>query len=368
MTYDWLEDSVDAKKAIQRADNYDPGKPRDINGMVAAWREAKYGTRFTKDGDVKGLKTEGTKQDRSQKNTTPNEVASKQEIKVIDEMESNTNMDNDSISMASHKGEEKAGTIPAPLRKETSFTSKKIPASIKIKKEVTLKKVLNSNEKIAQASIDKRSWEEMAKPRVFQDKADKFIYRVELKRARPDGRNHKWVLNLFESTSISKTFRFRAFYLDGKGKCRDERHGEPTNKFKVAFHEFTHYFKLKTGYPWDERLLRAGKEGQGGKWKYQVPTGGMPTGSVPPEYTPGHPECVKLHNLGPNLSRRLKLANTNSQVACKKADGGLHSREYVPPMIHEPILPAPPHLKVKDNKCLFSESRVNPPNMTQSKA
>lgn len=39
VTYDWLEDSINAGKAIQDISAYNPGKPRDIKAMIAACRK-----------------------------------------------------------------------------------------------------------------------------------------------------------------------------------------------------------------------------------------------------------------------------------------------------------------------------------------
>lgn len=64
VTFDWLEDSIDAGKPIPNTDKYDPGKPRGIDGMVAAWKETKFSSKTdicgsNKTARVKKVKVSG---------------------------------------------------------------------------------------------------------------------------------------------------------------------------------------------------------------------------------------------------------------------------------------------------------------------
>lgn len=278
VTYDFLEDSLEDNKVMQHFWAYHPGKPRDIEAILAGRR------RVTK--KPRAAKLIETTQDRGAKKTTP-ESTRREKASALGKTTASEALASTSITPAKRgKDEELPGTISIINSvAKANQKNNKDGGAIQMQMQV---QELTSPDRENIPEVDNRPWELKTKARIFQDKS-KFSYHIELNRERD---NFKWFLEIFESTSVSvpKSYRFRAIQYGGKSQilCKIDRDPVPTSA--AALKQFTDTFRARTGYSWDERLLRASMKQP--IWQYRAPAEGKPTGSVPPKYTPGHPDCV----------------------------------------------------------------------------
>lgn len=298
VTYDWLEDSIDAKRPIRGTDKYDPGQPRDIDGMVAAWKESKFSVRTNADGTAKTFRKktrEENGQDDSLGGISNTNIAKMRETKAGEEVVAVTKAINSFEASLGQKNQAIVGnkTLASSHTKQSSSAQ----ATSQPKKEPVIIVA-------------------------YKDEIDRFPYDIELPAVRPHPNVDKYVLQVIMTTNrVPNQFRFRASYYDKKGKETPNTRGPWVCSAKEALDEFTKCFHKKTGYAWEKRLLKTGKKGgNGGKWYYEVPARGEPRGAVPPEYTPGHPKCVGLLSMLPNATRRpLGLLNTACTIEKRAA-------------------------------------------------
>lgn len=141
---------------------------------------------------------------------------------------------------------------------------------------------------------------------VYKDKTDNFPYQIQLTQVRPDIYKHTYTLEVKMMTNcVPVRFQFEACRVDERGKTAHRELGSWVSNAKEALDQFTKYFRKKTGYAWEQRLLKVGsKGGNGGKCLYKAPARGEPTGAVPPMYTPGHPRCHRPTDLLPKAMQR----------------------------------------------------------------
>lgn len=291
VTYDFLEDSLEDNKVMQHFWAYHPGKPRDIEAILAGRRRVTKKPRAAKliDGGVAGSSgavntSQETARDRAARKTTP-ESTSKEKVSALGE-----------ATAPAKRG--KDGKFPGttPIIDSVAKASPKNNADVRaVQMQMQMQKQKQKQVQLANPDtenipeVDNRPWELKTKARIFQDKS-RFSYHVELTRERD---NLKWFLEIFESTSISvpKSYRFRAIQYGSKNQilCKIDRDPVPTSA--AALKQFTDTFRARTGYSWDERLLRANMAQP--IWRYRAPEKGKPAGSILPKYTPGHPDCVK---------------------------------------------------------------------------
>lgn len=300
MTYDWLEDSFEAEKAIQNVDVYHPGKPRDPNAIAKACRKRRKTTKRKSENELvapekeapsKTVEITQLKQAES-KPLVPSfvEPETKEKLKAVSvEKTSNSVFAQSSISTqktTSHKAtlSEKQST-PAP------------PPKSKTQQGTVLEKPKDKTtpDNVSGTGVVGLSWEARHKPRVFCGKTDHFKYRIQLTHEKRPG--ERWVLMLLKAPNITeKAFLFRAYQYNAKDKIDLRENRSPPSTFRTAFELFKTSFRAKMGYPWDERLVRSGN-GQLGNWRYILPAKGEPTGPVPPEFDPSHPKYVKPKDL-----------------------------------------------------------------------
>lgn len=253
VTYDWLEDSIDAGRPIRRTETYHPGEPRDVAGMVAAWKETKLRVKTRTNGTVKTIRQK----------TAAAEA----------EAEAHGSAPGSRTAGVANREAAKASTNIAPETSTTMCQPKKAPQPVDI--------------------IE-----------VYKDETDRFPYKIELTPVYPDAEAQRYTVEVNVIINrVPKKYRFRARLCHQKGNRIYQ--GASVSSAEEALEEFRTHFRRKTGYPWDQRLLRSGRKGgNGGKWLYEAPAPGMPTGAVRPEYTPGNPRCVRLQSLLPTAMRR----------------------------------------------------------------
>lgn len=272
---------------------YDPSKPRDIEAMLDGRRKATKQPRAAKGlelGAEEASEAVGISEELVQgggaKDSSSSKSASEEKAKVAEKKTTvsqarieylDISKDNKPLGAELHISNSTANGFP-----------KSTPSDKPIDAQKQAKKVISPEEKVI-PKVDDRPWEVKVQARVFQDK-EKFPYHVELTRKK-DGL--RWVLAVFESTSAAapKAYRFRALQYSAKGHIILKELRDPVLSLHAALKCFTGFFHARTGYAWDERLLRAQAEQP--RWQYRPPAAGKPTGGVPREYTPGHPHCVK---------------------------------------------------------------------------
>lgn len=201
-------------------------------------------------------------------------------------------------------------TILVVVSAEKQASSSKFSTNLEAeKRSQTAANTEEVKARMAQGRDAEVRWEVKAKPRILLD--SKFHYRVELTREKDD---QKWVLNLFESTSVlmPKSYKYCARRYDGKGNVLLVDDRDPVPSLRTALKYFSDGFRGKTGYNWDERLLRSGLSQP--KWRYRAPAVGKATGRVPPEYTPGDPKCVKAEDLEPIGLNPVRASNKAKNV------------------------------------------------------
>lgn len=277
---------------------YHPGKPRDIEAMLDGRRKTPKKPKATKAIEVgaeevledldtsaskKVVKASSAKNKNSSK-ATGEEHAKPAEKKTAESQHAvgnlDTNKDGKPLGAALH-----VSKSTAQGRTESSPNDKTASA----RKQTT---EVSSTEEDAIPVVDNRRWETRVQARLFHDK-DKFPYHVELTREK-DGL--RWVLAVLESTSppqAPKAYRFRALQYSARGdRILLAERRDPVSSPRAALACLAAFFRARTGYAWDERLLRAARGEHQPLWQYRAPAAGAPTGSVPPAYTPGHPDCV----------------------------------------------------------------------------
>lgn len=288
VTYDWLEDSIDAKKPIQRTEKYNPGKPRDVDGMVAAWKEAKFSVKAGKYGTLKTFPKKLREEAGQQVSPTSlfeANVVNEEDGKAGDETAADSKVIDSSGAIHDQKKQDtgKESTISARRTQQSTISQ----PTLKPKKVLPPKVVTE----------------------VYKDETDGFPYQIELTPLRPSPEASKYTMEVKMTTNrVPTRFSVEAFRYDEKGKQNLRRPVAWFQSAKEALGDFRWHFLQKTGYSWDERLLKCStKEGNGGqcsRWLYEPPALGKPTGAVHPEYTPDHPKCVKPQVLLPTAMRR----------------------------------------------------------------
>lgn len=295
VTYDFLEDLLEDKRAMRHFWAYHPGKPRDIEAMLAGRRRLSKEPRVANvvAGDVAGS-PDGV--------NNPQETARGPDVKKTRPI--SASKENPSAVGKTTESEALAGSSSTPAKRGNDrkllgtdpiidSVAKAGPQNNTNARSVQMQKQVQKLASLDEESIpevDNRSWELKTKARIFQDKSQ-FAYHVELTRKKD---NFKWFLEILESmaTSAPKSYKFRAIQYGSKNEIvLPDIDRDPVPTFVAALKPFTDTFRVRTGYSWDERLLRASMEQP--IWQYHAPAPGKPTGSVPPRYTPGHPECVK---------------------------------------------------------------------------
>ncbi|KAG7290267.1 hypothetical protein NEMBOFW57_000266 [Staphylotrichum longicolle] len=118
---------------------------------------------------------------------------------------------------------------------------------------------------------------------------DLFWYKVELTREGEEaGVQERYELSLFESNNARPhLYWFVAKYFKKKGDSQPKIHrpSHAPGVFAREFAEFEDFFRIKTGIPWAQRLIKAGTT-EKTFFQYQPPTGGKPVGWVPAECIP----------------------------------------------------------------------------------
>ncbi|KAJ4391451.1 hypothetical protein N0V93_005068 [Gnomoniopsis smithogilvyi] len=287
VTYDWLEDSFAAEKAIQDVSAYHPGKPRDLDAIKVACSKRPKTARCKPADEVFGSDDE-----------CPSEALGiKQQIQT----KPKTPMSS-TLKLGSKQKMEAAGVEASSSRVAAeSSTFKKQPTSasgsqIHIQKDFVIEKPRIRNTPVTVSDIS-LSWEAKHKPRVFCDKTDQFKYSITLTHKERPG--EKWVLLLLKAPNVlDKAFLFRAYQYDAKGKIELRETNSPHSSFQKAFELFKISFRSKMGYHWEERLSIA-DNCQLGKWRYKLPAKGEPTGQILPEFDQAHPKYVKPKELAP---------------------------------------------------------------------
>lgn len=363
MTYDWLEDVLMDKKVWTHYNAYHPGRPRDIEAINAGRRKVKK-----KSLSNKGGKAHGSLTTDSQDTVENNEGHEERSSNLVTCGKSNATepRPDDRVQVSQGTGPQGGHQMPGHHTQEPAKSPKgenrevvthdinfhvelmsqqllqkrrlgpddPIFAMVPADKQTPSSKVSTITEtkkqgqvapapkmvkkRIAHGSSNDVLWEVKAKPRIFLE--NKFHYRVELTRKEDD---HKWVLNLFESTSalMPKSYKYCARRYDREGKTLLVDSRDPVPSLRTALKYFSEGFRGKTGYSWDERLLRSGLPQP--QWRYRAPPAGKATGRVPPEYTPGDPKCVKAEDL--------KLIDLSSMNSTKKKQSLNEASDQRPP-------------------------------------
>ncbi|KAF3769951.1 hypothetical protein M406DRAFT_66406 [Cryphonectria parasitica EP155] len=332
VTWDWLDDVIADKKYYGHYDVYHPGKPRDINAINAKRCKKVKVTKDEafpegEDATASHQTDQQTSRKGSQQNPKPSTPAKKEETttavhlaaksvsggsfkkttevpQIQETTEKSIDKHIDQFKSApeekKNKREEEAGEKKAV---SSGKTSPQKHTSVGLGPHVLDRKTPSERE-ASLAPVKKvldvedfeslQAWVVAAALRPFKDDKDQFQYCIELKNG-----DSRWMLKLETSTShsVKKMYRVWAGLYDTSPRARCQQTRGPTRDFQEAMDHFKTFFQRKSGYRWDERLLRAGKDQP--EWHYQAPAEGKPTGTVPPEYTPGHPKCVKVEKLAP---------------------------------------------------------------------
>ncbi|KAJ4425060.1 hypothetical protein N0V82_000342 [Gnomoniopsis sp. IMI 355080] len=302
VTYDWLEDSWEAGKAIQDVSVYHPGKPRDTNAIAVACSKRRRVANCRSSDEMATPEKEG--------------ISKAFEIKQQDQTQPKTSKS----STPKPESKEKPAAAAVGKSLNSVFTQSKISKKVATshhKKILSKQRPISASDTKTQILITDMlekpqaqktpnaasdlatgpSSEAKQRPRVFCDKTDEFKYSIKLTHKERPG--EKWVLLLLKAPNVvDKAYLFRAYQYDAKEKINLKETNSPLSTFQKAFELFKTSFRSKMGYPWDERLVRAGNN-QLGKWQYKLPGKNEPTGQVPPEFAPGHPKYVKPKDVVP---------------------------------------------------------------------
>ncbi|KAH6627648.1 hypothetical protein F5144DRAFT_514315 [Chaetomium tenue] len=126
-----------------------------------------------------------------------------------------------------------------------------------------------------------------------------FQYEAVLTRDDEDAgiQGERYILSIFESNNANPhLYWFVVKYYKKKGDTLAKIH-RPSHSpgiFSREFALFRSFFRMKTGIPWMQRLVKAGATGNR-VFQYQPPIGGKPVGWAPKEYIPtGVPDAVMV--------------------------------------------------------------------------
>lgn len=329
MTYDWLEDSIEAEKAIQDVEVYHPGKPRDNDAIAKACKKRpKTAKRKVEHKLVAPEKESTTEVVEIQQ---PNQTESKPLVPSSVVPRTKEKPEAVAVGKTSNNvvAQSSISTQQVASHKEILSKKQSTPAShpqIKTQQGPVLEKpkVNTTPTNISGTGVVGLSWEARHKPRVFCDKTDQFKYNIKLTHKKRPG--ERWILMLLKAPNITeKAFLFRAYQYNAKDKIDLKENKSQPSTFQMAFQLFKTSFRSKMGYPWDERFVRSGN-GHLGNWRYTLPAKGEPTGQVPPEFDPGHPKYVKPKDLAP-----IALASSGQRTIERNVSGTPHGRKPTSP-------------------------------------
>ncbi|KAK3954125.1 hypothetical protein QBC32DRAFT_385378 [Pseudoneurospora amorphoporcata] len=128
---------------------------------------------------------------------------------------------------------------------------------------------------------------------VYWDPTDLFQYNITL--FRDDEKmgitGERYVVKLHESNALPHLYQVAVRYYKSKNDTKPKLHrlSETPGDFQREYDSFKRFFKIKVGYPWDERLVRGVGSLGANFFSYQPPTGGKPVGWVPEAYIPKEP-------------------------------------------------------------------------------
>ncbi|KAK4232155.1 hypothetical protein QBC38DRAFT_523403 [Podospora fimiseda] len=110
------------------------------------------------------------------------------------------------------------------------------------------------------------------------------------------GDREKYTLTIYESHALPNLYFFLAKFSKSKHDAQPKyyRPSESPGLFWQEFSLFESFFQIKTGVPWNHRLLSKSTGSAGGYFQYLVPTGGKPVGWVPTECIPKEGQEVKI--------------------------------------------------------------------------
>lgn len=321
MTWDWLDDVLQDKRLYTHYDAYDPAKPRDIDAINAGRLKTRRSAGAAKEPSARmegppivqktilrgdGLSVSAQKKPAA---TRVNRKGDREVMKATASLpaakDANTKAGDSSKSVAKEKktviGKKPVSSNSVSLQEQLRVGGTPLVRVSKAAGSNTVAAVQTTRERILgfEDFKDLQSWAAAAKPRAFVGK-DSFKYRIILTKD-----DRLWMLDLevSKSSSVKKAYRFWANQYNAKHKCLQQETKDPTADFQKALGQFKVFFKTKTGYEWDERLVRARQDQP--IWHYKVPAEGKAVGSVPPEFMPGNPKCVKIEDLAPiNLGFR----------------------------------------------------------------
>ncbi|ROW12354.1 hypothetical protein VMCG_00407 [Cytospora schulzeri] len=262
VTYEWLEDAIllhDQLKKKAPTNLYHPGKPRAAEKILALYKR-------------KQPKAINKKVQADAEAGTPS--------RTKDDMDTTEKENEDSVVLVkSHvstsagnrrKGDEDPGENMRP----SSFQH--MP---KVPKDGTPKMVGISHPRI---KLDSHQ--------IYKDPTDGFLFQVEISRADGygDPRGKRWLLQLLETKETPKLYRFTSIYFKYAGAPPNKGRGSGADLQKdLAMKEFKDFFSRKTGFKWEERLLKASKQYKGCVFQYHLPVPGEPVGYIHPKYMPG---------------------------------------------------------------------------------
>lgn len=329
VTYDWLEDSFEAERAIQDVDVYHPGKPRDNDAIAKACRKRRKTTKRKSENELAAPEKESPTE--VVEITQPKGAESKPLVPNLVEPRTKEKPQTIAVGKTSNSVVTKS-SISAPQatsHKTILFGSQSNPVSPP-KSETQQGPMLEKPKdkttpaNVSGTGVSGLSWEARHKPRVFCDKTDQFRYNIKLTHKKRPG--ERWVLMLLKAPKITeKAFLFRAYQYNAKDKIDLKENKSPPSIFQTAFELFKTSFRSKMGYPWDERLVRSGI-GQLGNWRCTLPAKGEPTGQVPPEFDPGHPKYVKPKDLAP-----VALTTSGQRAIERSVSGTPYGRKPISP-------------------------------------
>ncbi|KAK4193604.1 hypothetical protein QBC35DRAFT_479706 [Podospora australis] len=127
--------------------------------------------------------------------------------------------------------------------------------------------------------------------RVYQDQLF-FQYEVELFRENEEeeegSRGEKYTLTIYESLALPRLYWFVAKFSKSKHDAQPKyyRANDYPGLFDQEFALFEAFFRIKTGIPWEQRLVVDPGTMDKSFFRYTPPTGGKPVGCVPGEFLP----------------------------------------------------------------------------------
>ncbi|KAK3989523.1 hypothetical protein QBC44DRAFT_359222 [Cladorrhinum sp. PSN332] len=166
-------------------------------------------------------------------------------------------------------------------------------------KERRIKEVAKGNE-LAERAVNTNFY------RVYYDQTH-FRYELEITREVSNdddaeqsepaaaGEREKYTLTLYESNALPRLYFFLAKFSKSKHDSAPKyyRPSDTPGLFSQEFELFESFFRIKTGIPWEQRLMLTVDGNSGYYFQYAAPTGGKPVGWVPTEYIPGEGVVVR---------------------------------------------------------------------------